>query len=264
LQGDNPAKAQDLQDLRQVVATLRGPNGCPWDKAQTHQSLAPFAIEEASELVDAIETRSDTAIREELGDLLFQVVLHSQLAEERKAFTFGDVTEGLRKKLVHRHPHVFGDLKLETPEEVKRNWDKRKAEETPSASPFASIPKSMPALQRSQKIGHRTIRFNFDWSDAFEVVKKVEEELQEVKEAMLTPNDIEALTLEIGDLLFSVTQLARHLDIDAEQALRKTNRKFEVRFETMREIVRQEGRDFQGLTLAELESYWQAAKRKLQ
>lgn len=253
-----------LANLIHTVAKLRGPDGCPWDKAQTHQSLAPFTIEEAFELVEAIESRMDGNLKEELGDVLFQVVLHAQLAKERNAFSINEVVRELNEKLVHRHPHVFGDVKVETPEDVKKNWDAIKAKEKPDASPFASIPKGLPALQRSQKIGHRTIRYNFDWSDVKDVILKVEEELAEVKEAMLNPEDKQSLTLEIGDLLFTVTQLARHLDIDAEQALRLTNKKFETRFLTMREIVAAENKDFTTLTVEELERYWDKAKRILQ
>lgn len=267
---NNTASTEDLlRKLISVVADLRGPEGCPWDKAQTHQSLSPYTIEEAFELVDAIESRSDANTKEELGDVLFQVILHSQLAKERGSFQLNDVIAGITEKLIKRHPHVFSDLKLTTADEVKRNWDAIKASEKKEksgqdASPFASIPKGLPALQRSQKIGHRTIRFNFDWNDVKFVFDKIEEELAEVKEALRDNHGKRALTLEIGDLLFTVTQLARHLDIDAEQALRLTNKKFETRFLRMLELVKDDKKDFATLPITELELYWQKAKRSLQ
>jgi tetrapyrrole methylase family protein / MazG family protein len=199
-----------MKDLLGIISRLRGPDGCPWDKAQTHQSLAPFAVEETFEMVDAIETRADAHLKEELGDVLFQVVLHAEIAKERGAFSISDIIENLNRKLIKRHPHVFGDANLQTPEEVKKNWEAMKAKEAaPEASPFASIPKGLPALQRSQKIGHRSIRYNFDWNDVRFVMEKVEEELAEVKDAMKKPQDRESLALEIGDLLFTVTQLGK-------------------------------------------------------
>lgn len=264
-----PKNLSLFQSLVEVVNHLRGPDGCPWDREQNHQSLAPFALEEAYEVVDAIESRSDQDLKEELGDLLFQVILHSQLASERKAFQIEDVIESINSKIIRRHPHVFSDAKLDTPKEVEQNWQKIKAIEksekgTKENTSFSSIPKNIPALQRSQKIGHKSIRFNFDWSDVNDVIAKIEEELAEVKEALALKQDKEMLTLEIGDLLFTVSQLARHLDIDAEQALRKTLRKFEIRFELMKKLVEDEGLDFKNLNVSLLEEYWQKAKGQLQ
>jgi tetrapyrrole methylase family protein / MazG family protein len=277
---------KNLDELIEIVRRLRGPDGCPWDKVQTHKTLAPYAVEETYELVDAIESGSDLALREELGDVLFQVLLHAEVAAQRGAFSLDDVALDVGQKLVRRHPHVFGDVKVKDAAEVLANWaaikEKEKASAgstlagaAPSSTPgvFASIPRNLPSLQRSQKIGHKTIRYNFDWNNVDDVLAKVDEEIAELKQAISDlhgasgargAGDLrEAVQLEIGDVLFSVVQVARHLDLDAEQALRMTNRKFETRFATMQDLVAEAGLNFPDLSVNDLEVYWQKAKEKL-
>jgi tetrapyrrole methylase family protein/MazG family protein len=274
-----PVNTSEFQALVQVVEALRGPNGCPWDKEQTHQTLTQYALEEAHELAEAIDLGHKESICEELGDLLLQVVLHSEIARQSGSFTIQDVIQGITGKMIRRHPHVFSDTQVKDSTEVLANWGKIKDQEkkekiqrTPAdkESPFASIPVSLPALLRSQKIGAKTVRMNFDWSDPWQVVEKIDEELAELKEALRSqpdkPQDIsipDERQKELGDLLFSVVQLARHLDFDAEQSLRLTNKKFERRFLKMRELVENDGKVFADQTTPELEPYWLKAKAQL-
>jgi tetrapyrrole methylase family protein / MazG family protein len=262
-----PSDLRDFQALVQVVAALRGPDGCPWDKEQTHQTLTRYAIEETHELVEAIENSSPTEVCEELGDVLLQVVLHAEIARQAEQFDIVDVIEGIAKKMVHRHPHVFGDGDAKTSQEVLKKWDELKQKEkdadpAKANDPFVNIPKAMPALMRSQKIGAKTVRFNFDWTNPQEVLAKLDEEVAELKEA-IAAGDNEHAGKEIGDVLFTVAQLARHLDLDSEQSLRGTNQKFESRFKKMREIVHADGKKLEGLKINELEPYWQKAKKSV-
>lgn len=254
-------KTSLFQTLVDIVSTLRGPNGCPWDREQTHSSLTQYAIEETAELVEAIESKNDTNIKEELGDVLFQVVLHSQLAKEEHRFEIDTVIENLNEKLVRRHPHVFGTTKVDGVEEVLANWETIKQNEKGTATTEFSlnVPTHLPALQRAYKIGKRTEKFKFDWQHPSQVVDKVKEELEEVVSAM-NKNNLEEVKEEIGDLLFSVAQLARHLNLEPEQCLREGNRKFENRFQTMIKITKSEGKDFLTLTDAEKEELWCRAK----
>lgn len=279
---DSPTKAvkpahavpEDLNDFTsfvQIVASLRSPGGCPWDLEQTHQTLAPYALEEVCELIEALERGSDPHICEELGDVLLQVVLHARLAEEGRRFTISDVIRGISEKMLRRHPHVFGDTQVAGAEEVLRNWQQIKATESKTKVPEGTaqsfdIPLVLPALQRAAKIGQKTRRFKFDWTAPNEVMNKVDEEVAELREA-LTQGDPAACRHEIGDLLFSVAQLARHLDMDPEQALREGNARFEARFFLMREIADEtqalDGRSYESRTPQELESFWQAAKARI-
>lgn len=277
---NSPKPESEFLAFVEVVKALRGPNGCPWDKEQTHKSLTPYALEEAHELCHAIDTENDSDIKEELGDLLLQVVLHAQLAQERGAFDITEVTQTIREKMIRRHPHVFPSENEDgatatkiTSQEVITQWDKIKALEknqsdpsqgTKLKSPFEGIPLTLSALIRSQKIGAKTIRYNFDWSHPEEVLAKIEEELQELKEAFLArsgqPDAMAAIEHEMGDLLFSIAQLGRHLKLDAEQSLRLTNLRFEKRFLRMRELAQERGQDFESLPLSELETLWKQAK----
>ncbi len=263
-QSDASLKVQNLLD---IVATLRGPNGCPWDKEQTHLSLTQYAIEETFEMVEAIESQNDAKIKDELGDVLFQVVLHAQLASERNAFSFADIIENLSEKMLRRHPHVFADKKVQTTEDVKTNWEEiKRAEKALEAKPafenILNVPEGLPALQRAYKIGKRTEKLQFDWDNAEQVWEKVEEEHQELREALDEKSIIE-IEHELGDVLFSVAQLARHLDLEPEQVLRKANRRFEARFAKMKEFIFADGKNFEILELSEKETYWQKAKRAL-
>lgn len=254
-----PTDLRQFESLVAIVKDLRGPDGCPWDKEQTHQSLSRYALEETAELVEAIDQGDKDGICEELGDVLLQVVLHSEIARQSGEFTVGDVIASIAKKMVHRHPHVFGDVKVKGAHEVTSNWHELKAREKAGKPLSAGLPPTLPALLASQKIGERTKQHRFDWTDLNDVVAKVEEELAELK-AALRSGTVEQKTAELGDLLFSLAQLARHLGADSEQALRATNRRFENRFVHMHELLKKDGKDPSQVPLAELEAYWQKAK----
>lgn len=252
-----------FKTLVEIITALRGPNGCPWDKEQTHRSLTQYAIEEAHELADAVENKGDKEVCEELGDLLLQVVLHSEIARQNGTFDLQNVIDVIAKKMVHRHPHVFSDTKVKDSEEVRSRWDALKAKENPgSSSPFQNLPVSLPALQRSQKIGAKTIRFQFDWNSPQEVFVKLEEEIAELKEAMEKKSKDEQ-EKELGDVLFTVAQLGRHLEMDSEQSLRRANTKFETRFLRMRELVEKDGGTLGEIKVGALEKYWQKAKTEV-
>ena len=257
-----PSDTQSFQSLVEIIAALRGPDGCPWDKEQTHKTLTQYAMEEAHEFADAVENKGDEDICEELGDMLLQVVLNAQVAKDRNAFEIKDVIKSISEKMIERHPHVFADEKFENSEAVRENWDKIKNKgKAESSNPFASIPNTLPALQRSQKIGHKSIRYNFDWEKVEDVVAKVDEELAEVKEAIASKNQ-DHIRMELGDLLFAVTQLSRHLEVDAEQSLRQANKKFENRFAAMSELLVADSMDIKKMTVDELEVYWAKAKQQ--
>lgn len=257
-----PVSLEKFDSLMKIVAELRGPEGCPWDKEQDHKSLAPYAVEEIYELVEALELEDDKKLKEELGDVLFQVVLHSQLASERKAFTIQDVLSTLNEKMVRRHPHVFSDTQVANIDEVWKNWEKiKKTEKDPKSKPI-DIPETIPALQRAYKIGVKTQKMGFDWSNPSDVLEKVKEELREV-EVELQQKNLKLLDQEIGDLLFSVAQLARHCGFEPEQTLRSANRKFLNRFEAMYRICEKKGHSFENLSSAEKENLWIEVKEKL-
>ncbi len=250
-----------FQQLIDIVKKLRGPNGCPWDKVQTHQTLTPFAIEEALELEQAIQNGDIENIKEELGDLLFQTILHAQIASDNSQFAIDDVIELLNEKMIRRHPHVFADTPVKDQFEVLKNWESIKADEkknskAKSQTPF-DIPMTFPALLRAQKIGKKTEKLDFDWSHAHEVMAQVEEELAELKEA-LKENNPKNIEEEMGDLLFSCAQLSRHLHLDAEKTLRQANSKFIHRFEKMMD----KNKDFLKLNRQEKEKLWDLIKKE--
>ena len=229
-----------LEKLLNIMAALRDPaTGCPWDVAQTYQSIAPFTIEEAYEVADAIERDDRDDLRAELGDLLFQVVFHSRLAEEEGAFSFDDVAAGICDKLLRRHPHVFGSAAERAAGAAPGSWERIKAEEraekpgSDSGSALAGIAVSLPALKKASKLGQRAAQAGFDWPDTSGVRAKVDEELAELDDAC-RQSSATAVEEELGDLLFSVANLARHLDVDPEQALAAANRKFMRRFQGVR------------------------------
>ena len=256
-----PENYRDFSSLVSIVEALRGPDGCPWDKEQTHKSLTRFAIEEAHELAEAIDRDDNQEICEELGDLLLQVVLHAEIARQDGRFDICDVIAGIGEKMVRRHPHVFADIKVNGSDEVLDNWGKIKAQEKGLDDDFVrfNLPAGLPSLIGAHKIGEKTKKWHFDWKRPEEVLVKVEEEVTELKEALIK-KDIQAIEHELGDLLFSVAQLARHLKIEGEQALRTTNARFESRFVKMQALCRQDRKDFSRLTSDELEVYWQKAK----
>lgn len=246
-----------FQTLVEVVEKLRGPNGCPWDKEQTHQTLTRFAIEEAHELAEAIDSGNLNHIKEELGDLLLQVVLHSEIARQDGSFTLKDVIEEISEKMVRRHPHVFGENRLSSSEEVKKQWTKIKSEERQKPQDSFNLPAGVPALLAAQKIGEKTKQFDFDFADLNQSFEKVKEELQELEEAIKS-NDKGHIEHELGDLFFSASQLARFVSLDAEQVARKANQRFERRFFKMQKLA--EG-DFVTLPASEKERLWKAAKK---
>lgn len=259
-----PTNLRQFQSLVEIVSSLRGPDGCPWDKEQTHETLTQYAIEEVFELVEAIESGDDALIKDELGDNLFQVVLHSVLATQRGAFTMEDCIQNISEKLIRRHPHVFSDTKVTGTEEVIANWEaikKLEKKQLKTSDPL-QVPSGLPALQRAFKIGKRTEKFQFDWKQPDEVLEKVHEEFAELQEA-LDSEKIEAIEHEIGDMLFSLAQLARHLDLEPEQVLRKANRRFEARFAEMFALCEAQKKDFTKLNSEEKESLWKEAKNKL-
>ncbi|MEF8833254.1 MAG: nucleoside triphosphate pyrophosphohydrolase [Halofilum sp. (in: g-proteobacteria)] len=247
-----------------VMARLRDPQtGCPWDVAQDFRSIAPHTVEEAYEVADAIERGGFDDLRDELGDLLLQVVYHARMAEEREAFDFEAVADGLADKLIRRHPHVFGDTEATDADTRERLWEQAKAEERAQrggsdVSALAGVTLGLPALTRAWKLSRRAARAGFDWPDASGPAAKVREELDEIEAAGDDPVAREA---EVGDLLLAAVNLARHLDVDAETALRRASHRFERRF---REVERQAWRDGEGtagMSMDTLEGYWQAAKR---
>ena len=257
-----PKTLNSFESLIQVISDLRGPDGCPWDKEQTHQTLTPFAIEEVHEMVEAIEIGEDAHICEELGDVLFQVVLHAALAKERNAFTINDVIESITSKIVRRHPHVFSDTKVKNTAEVISNWEEIKNEEKknkPVKNSLFDVPSSMPSLQRSHKIGEKTEKYKFDWSRPQQVLTQLKSEIAELEIAMQN-NDPQNIKHEIGDVLFSTAQLARHLNMEPESALREANRRFIRRFEKMI-TYKNSLNEFVSLTSEEKENLWKLAKQ---
>lgn len=256
-----------LLDLVRVVARLRAPDGCPWDRAQTHRSLRRHLLDEAYELLDAIEDGDPSRLRDELGDVLLQAVFHAQMASDEGAFDIDDVAELTVEKLIRRHPHVFAEVEADTPEEVYANWERIKAAEGEERPIDAEMPGSLPSLIAAQKVQRRASGRGFDWAHLAGAVEKVREELAELEEAAAEHEGADregaakdALEEEVGDVLFAVTALARRLGVDAETALRSTIRKFVGRFETMEDAARAEGVRLDELPEAELLRRFRAAR----
>jgi len=251
-----------------VVNKLRTPEtGCPWDLEQDHQSLTQFLIEESYEFIHAVETKKIAKMKEEMGDVLLQVLLHSQIASESDNFNIEDVAKSMADKMIYRHPHVFkrndGDETL-SPEQVKINWEKLKKKEDSYESFFKSEDAYMPSLMAAQKIGKRSKRVNFDWDNAEQVFDKVTEEYNEVKEEFIKPKrDLTRIREEIGDLLFSVVQFARHLDMEAEEVLRESNLKFIKRFNHLESSANKQNIDLMKCNVDQLEELWQRTKKEL-
>ncbi len=247
-----------FEELLRVVSQLRGPGGCPWDKEQTHASLKRNLLEECYEALEAIDDDSPDKLSEELGDVLVQIVFHAQIASEAGDFAMADVVDKIRDKLVRRHPHVFGGPKAADADEVERNWEQLKALEGNRKSATDGIPAGMPALAHAQLLQDRVSRRGFEWEDISGVIDKVSEEVEELKAAS-TPKGREQ---ELGDLLFSVVNLARWLGIQAEDSLRRTNNRFRSRYTAMEEIAAREGLEFEQLPLDRKEELWQRVKRE--
>ncbi|MET1176479.1 nucleoside triphosphate pyrophosphohydrolase [Peribacillus simplex] len=259
---------REFSKLRQVISELRGPDGCPWDKKQTHESLKKYLIEEAYELIDSIDEEDDEGMIGELGDVLLQVMLHSQIGEDEGMFTIDDVIEGITAKMIRRHPHVFGDVKVNGEEDVLVNWQKIKEDEKGSEtktpkSILDGIEKSLPNLLRAEEYQKRAAKVGFDWDEVSEAWKKVKEEVQELEEEILSPNrDVERIKSELGDLFFALVNISRYYDIQAEEAVYKANRKFHQRFTYIEECIQRADKKFEDYTLEELDSYWDEAKTK--
>jgi tetrapyrrole methylase family protein/MazG family protein len=243
--------------LEAIVHRLRAPGGCPWDRAQTHESLKRFLLEEAYETLAALDEDDPEKLREEMGDLLLQILLHTEIAGESGEFRLADVVENIGRKLVRRHPHVFGDVQVETPEQVVDNWEAIKRDERGDGRPLlANVPSAMPALAQSQALQSRASTVGFQWPDVERVLEKLVEELEELSKV----EDAAARRDEMGDVLFVLTNVARHLGVDAEEALRLAARKFRERFTCMEALAQERGRDLAQLSLSEMESLWQEAK----
>ncbi|MEF2097894.1 nucleoside triphosphate pyrophosphohydrolase [Bacillus sp. CFBP9009] len=259
---------REFSKLRQVIAELRGPDGCPWDKKQTHESLKKYLIEEAYELIDSIDEEDDEGMVGELGDVLLQVMLHSQIGEDEGMFTIDDVIGGITAKMIRRHPHVFGDVEVNGEEDVLVNWQKIKENEKGSEtkalqSILDGIEKSLPNLLRAEEYQKRAAKVGFDWDEVSEAWKKVREEVQELEAEILSPNrDVERIKSELGDLFFALVNISRYYDIQAEEAVYKANQKFHRRFTYIEECIQRADKKFEDYTLEELDSYWDEAKAK--
>lgn len=260
-----PTNTRSIEGLRELMAALRDPDGgCPWDVEQDHTSIARYCIEEAYEVVDAIENGTDKDLVNELGDLLLQVVFHAQMASERGAFTFEDVVESIITKMIRRHPHVFEENDGRDAEGQTVKWEEMKAQERAEKgqgdSIFADVPVGLSALARSEKITRRAARVGFEWEQPIHILDKVQEELDELREAHLS-GDRAHMEEELGDLLNSCANYGRRLGIESETALRKSNDKFVRRFQFIEKRVAESGRSFEHHSLDEMEAYWAEAKK---
>lgn len=250
-----------LSDLEKIVTILRAPGGCPWDGEQTHESLRRGLIEESCEVIEAINEQDPEHLKEELGDVLLQVVFHADIEREAGRFTLDDVADGICKKLIFRHPHVFGDVQVSGSDEVLVNWDALKREEKHQQSytdTLTSVAKSLPALWRAEKVQKKAKKAGFDWSDAQGAVDKLSEELSELKEAIAQNANVEE---ELGDLLFAAVNVSRFVGSDPEEALNAATEKFISRFAKVEALAAAQGRDMKEMSLAELDQLWEQAKR---
>lgn len=249
-----------FEGLVRVIAALRAPDGCPWDREQTHQSLKPHLLEETYETLEAIDSGNPTELREELGDLLLQVLMHSQIARESGTFDIDQVVQHLIEKLIARHPHVFGDAHAETAAQVLKNWDAAKRQQKGRGSVLDGVPRTMPALARAQQISKRAARVGFEWDSIYDVLDKLREEENELRQA-IESGETERIASELGDLLFTMVNIARHAQIDAEQCLRQMVDRFTVRFQWMEAEAARRNRPLESLTPDEWEALWQQAKQ---
>lgn len=256
----------DINDLREIMAILRCPDGCPWDREQNHKSIRNDFIEEVYEAVEAIDLDDTDLLREELGDVLLQVVFHCRIEEEKNSFNFDDICDELCKKLIIRHPHVFGDVTVSDSGEVLKNWDSIKKEtkgQTSYTETLTSVAQSLPALMRAQKVGKRAMRAGMDFKNADETIKCIKAETAELEEAVKSGKK-EDIFEEFGDLLFSCVNTARHLGIDAEEAMTRATEKFIERFAKTEDLVRLDGADMKALGIEKLDVYWNKVKNQAQ
>jgi MazG family protein len=257
----------DIKKLLEIMKRLRDPQkGCPWDCEQSFETIAPYTIEEAYEVADAIERKNLPDLEDELGDLLFQVVYHARMAEEIGAFDFASVVAAICSKMTRRHPHVFGESQIASSDEQTIVWEKLKDEEksiTPDSSVLDDLPVGLPALTRAAKLGHRASRVGFDWPDIAGAKEKVAEELEELDEAV-SMQDESAIQAEMGDVLFALVNVCRHLELDPEACLRSANTRFDQRFRHVERDVKKDGGAWHSFDLEALDSLWIKAKKKLQ
>jgi tetrapyrrole methylase family protein/MazG family protein len=253
-----------LQAIIDIMARLRGPDGCPWDKEQTRESLKPFLVEETYEVLEAIDERSPEKVKEELGDLLFQIVFHARLAEEMGEFDMDGVLERIAEKMIRRHPHVFGDKELKTSQQVLVDWELMKKTEKGYAnrkSILEGVPRELPALIRAHRLQERAARVGFDWTHVGDVIAKLDEEVDEFK-ATLASKDPSKMEDELGDIFFVLVNIARFIGVNPEDALRKTISKFISRFQYVEETAATQGRELSDMSLSEMDELWDRAKDK--
>jgi len=259
-------KCQEAFDkLVEVVAALREKNGCPWDKEQTHSTLKSSLLEETYEVIEAIDADDSAKLQEELGDLLMQVMLHAQIAQDENKFNIGDVIRTITEKLIRRHPHVFGDVQVEDAAQVLSNWEAIKQSEKKSQereSLLDGIPTQFPSLMRARKIQSKASRVGFDWKQSEDVLPKIEEEFEELRDSMKSSEQAD-IEMEIGDLLFSIVNLSRFLNVEPEDALRKVNEKFIRRFKMMEAEIERQDKRFEDYDLEGLDQFWEEAKRSI-
>jgi len=247
---------KEFDELVNIMATLR--QKCPWDKKQDHESLRQYLIEETYEVIDSIEEKNDEHLKEELGDLLLQIVFHAEIAKENRKFEIKDIIKTISDKLIRRHPHVFKDLKLETPEEVVTNWEIIKKNEG-KKSTLDGMPRALPALLKAHRIQEKAASVGFDWELTDDIFKKIEEEINELKESV-RKKGIKEIEEETGDLLFSIVNISRRLKINPEDALRKTNKKFINRFKYIEKKITEQKKKMENVSLEEMDKYWEEAK----
>ena len=255
-------RPMDLDELIKIMSALRGEKGCPWDKEQTMESLKPFIVEEAYEVLEAIDEKNPEAVKEELGDLLFQIVFQCQIAKEKGEFEMSDVIEKIGRKMIARHPHVFGDADYRTSAEVLVHWEaQKKLEGKQRESLLEGVPKTLPALLRAHRLQDRASRVGFDWDKIDDVMKKLDEEIGEFREAMEKKQE-DAIEEELGDVLFMLVNISRFIGVNPEDALRKTISKFISRFRYIEMAAADSGRKLADMTLAEMDALWDEAKEK--
>ncbi|WP_456397246.1 nucleoside triphosphate pyrophosphohydrolase [Desulfurobacterium sp.] len=252
-----------FDDLVKIIETLRSENGCPWDRKQTYETLLPYLLEETYEYIDAVKEKDYENMKEELGDILLQVIFHSQIAKEEEKFSIDEVVDEICRKLIFRHPHVFGDRKdIKDARDVLKAWDEfKKAEGKKRKSLFDGIPKSLPPIERALKIQKRAAKTGFDWNNIKDVLEKVKEELRETENA-IGKGDKEEIEEEIGDLLFALVNLARFANVDPAVALHRTNEKFIKRFSKMESLAEKEGKKLSKMSLKEMDKLWESAKKE--
>ena len=246
--------------LLNIVSQLRGPDGCPWDKEQTHKSLLPYFLEEAYEVIEGVEAGDMNSLKEELGDVLLHVVFQADIAQKNSEFTIEDSLNHVNEKLVRRHPHVFGDKKADAAFHAKQNWESAKHKEKKRKSRLDGVPETLPALTRAQRLQEKASYTGFDWENIEQVWGKINEEIQELKEAQ-TDGIKKHIEEEIGDVIFSIVNLARFLNISAEFALRKTNKKFTTRFKAVEDELENRGKTVEDSNLEEMDTIWNEVKK---